>query len=473
MTENSSPMVYYKRVKEKLDEVSPSMCLAKWQQVTLHLATGHTHSCHHPNTHKIPVSEIEIDPSALHNTSFKKQQRKLMIEGVRPAECEYCWNVEDNVKEPDIYSDRVYKSGQSWARDYANDVLDASYTKNIDPTYLEVSFSNVCNFKCSYCSPEVSSKWMEEIKEYGAYPTSGKFNNIEWLARINKMPIPEREDNPYIEAFWKWWPSLYPKLHTFRITGGEPLLTKNTFKVLDHVIENPNTNLELIINSNLCVPEELFNKFIEKVKIIQDRKLVKSFKLFTSCEAHGARAEYIRYGLNYDQWLNNCDRFLREIPTAELGLMSTYNILSVTSYIDFMKDILKLNNEHSNSDRPHPVVFDIPYLRYPDHQNIIILSRDYLKLIEDQVTFMYRNKEFQDWAPLANRGFFDFEINKLKTVYHLLWSTFKVNEDLAESTKVKRKDFVKFIDEHDRRRGTNFLKTFPEMAEFYHMCKSL
>jgi hypothetical protein len=34
-----------------------------------------------------------------------------------------------------------------------------------------------------------------------------------------------------------------------------------------------------------------------------------------------------------------------------------------------------------------------------------------------------------------------------------------------------RQNFVAFVDEHDRRRGTNFLKTFPEMEEFYNECK--
>ena len=78
----------YTKTKEKLDTISPSFCAAKWKQVTLHLQTGHNHSCHHPTTHKIPLDEIKNDPSALHNTQFKKEQRKLMLEGKRPAECD-------------------------------------------------------------------------------------------------------------------------------------------------------------------------------------------------------------------------------------------------------------------------------------------------------------------------------------------------------------------------------------------------
>jgi len=34
-----------------------------------------------------------------------------------------------------------------------------------------------------------------------------------------------------------------------------------------------------------------------------------------------------------------------------------------------------------------------------------------------------------------------------------------------------RSDFYLFFSEHDRRRGTNFLKTFPTMAEFWDTCR--
>ena len=99
-----------------LNEVSPSFCTAKWKQVTLHLHSGQTHSCHHPVPHKIPLDEIADNPSALHNTKFKKLQRKLMLEGKRPSECDYCWRVEDCNSE--ALSDRVYKSAEPWARNF-------------------------------------------------------------------------------------------------------------------------------------------------------------------------------------------------------------------------------------------------------------------------------------------------------------------------------------------------------------------
>jgi hypothetical protein len=134
-------------VLKKLNSIGPGMCLAKWKQVTLHLGTGHTHSCHHPETHKIPLDEIAKDPSALHNTSIKKCARQEMLTGGRPIECHYCWNVEDSAPEQVIvFSDRTLKSSEPWALRHFSEVMDAGAEKNINPSYLEVSFSNVCNF---------------------------------------------------------------------------------------------------------------------------------------------------------------------------------------------------------------------------------------------------------------------------------------------------------------------------------------
>ena len=77
----------------ELNEVSPSFCLAKWFNVSIHIPTGQTHSCYHPRSHSIPLEEIAIDVSSLHNTKHKKEQRKLMLEGQRPDECNFCWQI--------------------------------------------------------------------------------------------------------------------------------------------------------------------------------------------------------------------------------------------------------------------------------------------------------------------------------------------------------------------------------------------
>lgn len=449
--------------RDGLNNISPSFCAAKWQQVTMHLQTGHTHSCHHPRPHKVPLSELYNNPGALHNTNFKKFQRKDMLDGVRPEECDYCWRVEDS--SPDAISDRVYKSMEPWAEKYIDTIKSMPWDADIVPSYVEVSFSSVCNFKCSYCTPQVSSKWMEEIERFGPYPTTTKFGDIRWLKNTDAMPIPHKDENPYVEAFWKWWPDVSQKIDHFRITGGEPLMTKDTIKILDYIINEPHPNLHLSINSNMCVPDTLLDKFIEKIKIICNENKVKQFKIFTSADTYGKQAEYIRHGLDYNKWLSNIRRILLEVPNCSFTVMSTYNALSVFQYNKFLEDVLSIKKEFGNGNLKHsPFIIDTPYLRWPSHQAIFILPNHLLTQMKSQIDFMYENLE---GPSNPYQGFFRWEADKFSRIYQLL-----INKVDSPNTTVDQQDFIRFVDEHDKRRGTNFLETFPEMINTYNIWKS-
>lgn len=461
---------YSKHVEQtynELNAVSPSYCVAKWKQVTLHLQNGHTHSCHHPGTHKVPLEELKNNPTALHNTQFKKELRKQMLNGERPKECDYCWRAEDAGNR---YSDRTYKSADhTWAYPHLQDLANQPWDANVDPSYVEVSFSSVCNFKCSYCSPNISSQWMEEIERFGPYPTSTLFNNIEWVKQNEQMPIPNNQENPYVDAFWEWWPTMYKELKQFRITGGEPLLSKNTFKVLDYIIENPNPDLVFSVNTNMNVPDALYDSFIEKLKIITDNKCVHRIQIFTSAEAQGAQAEYIRFGMNYEQWIKNIKRMLNEVPTAALSIMSTYNLLSIPSYKRFLQDMLDIRVEYRElayRNNRTPIVLDMPYLRHPYHQAPYIVPENLIHYIEEQIKFMEDHKE-PTTPGQEYTGFYEHETYKLRRILNIVKA--EINSDHAQN----RKDFVKFVDEHDKRRGTDFKKTYPELVDMYNEWKQL
>ena len=466
----------FQQTKDLLDKVSPSFCLAKWNQVSIHLGAGMTHSCHHPAAHKIPIEELTISPSALHNTDFKKHQRKMMLEGKRPKECNYCWRAEDaqiGANESAIFSDRITKSAEGWARPYIDDIKQRPWDADVNPTYLEVSFDTTCNFKCAYCSPSYSSSWRQEIEQHGPYQLPDMtLHSLDYLIQTDTMPMPITKYNPYIEAFWKWWPDAVKDLHVFRITGGEPLMSKQVFRVLDYLIENPQPQMEFNINSNLDVPVELMNKFIEKMQIIQEKKAVKTFKVYTSNEAHGKQAEYIRFGLNYDRWLNNCHRVLSEIPDSFLTVMAAYNILSIPSFKLMMDDIIQMKHKYTiQPTRKNPVSLDVPYVRWPEFLAPWVASADFLPYVEDSVTHMFKNIHQMNWPPLCGKGFFDYEVNRFERLFYV------IRDEMISlgnnSTKINhlRSQFAEYIIEYDARRGTNFLETFPEFEEFFTQCK--
>jgi organic radical activating enzyme len=460
-------------LKTELNKVGEGFCLAKWNQVSILLQTGQTHSCHHPRPHVVPVAELENNPSALHNTYFKKMQRKTMLKGGRPDECDYCWNVED--ANPDAFSDRIMKSGEAWAFPYFDKIKRSDPDENTLPSYVEVSFSNQCNMSCGYCDVKSSSNWQHEIATKGHYPTSGMYNNTEWMEREGIVPIPFTKPNPYRDAFWEWWPDLYPTLHTFRITGGEPLLHKDTFKVLDYIIDNPKKNpmLEMSVNSNFSGPQDLVDEFIDKVKYITEKDLVWNFALFTSIESWGDQAEYMRDGMDTDRFWNNLDTFLTKCQKPEATIMATYNLTSVPTYHEVIKKVFELKKKHYNGKRyrHYAIILDTAYLRHPEFLQVRLLSTYWIDKIREDVKLMnsLSEEKYTHIYGHGHSGFYDFEREKLRRV--LDWVDAPL-DDVKWLIKM-RKDFVLFIDEFDKRRGKNFLETFPEMEDFYDSCKKL
>ena len=460
------------QIQNKLDKVSPSYCVAKWQQVTIHLATGQTHSCHHPATHKIPLSEIAVNPSALHNTWQKKTMRKQMLEGQRPSECDYCWRVEDAPgNDGNYFSDRIRKSADRiWGEPYLEESAQLPWDSDVIPAYVEVSFSSVCNFGCAYCSPDISTTLMETAKRHGPIKLSQSVvQDITWLERQGRIPIPNKDVNPYIDAWWKWWPELYPKLKVFRITGGEPLLSKETFRTLDWIIENPNPELELAINTNLGCDQKIIDKFFEKCQKIVANNMVKRLQIFTSCDTWGKQAEYIRVGLNYDQWYYNLWNLALRYPDLDVTVMCTFNLLSIPQFRNFLKDILAIRRSPTPRHKTaslRGVAIDFPYLRHPRHLSALIAGPGMIDTLEKIVEWMQANVSTYEHVNYHD-GFYQHEVDGLARLLNVM----KAEDQMSQENTVARHDFYLYVQEHDKRNGTNFKETFPELVEFVDRCQ--
>ena len=437
-----------------LNNVSPSFCLAKWYSVSLHLPTGKTHSCYHPPAHNVPLEELSKSPDALHNTQYKKEQRAKMLAGERPKECEFCWALEDQGN----ISDRAYRSKDV----YEPGLIEAAQIEeNPKPRYLEVNFNQACNLKCAYCSPHLSTEWHKEVKKHGAYQlVDGGHNDPTW---VDSLGINNAPDSPYVQAFWEWFPDVYPTLKTFRMTGGEPLMDKNTFKVFDYVKQTPNENLQLSITSNCCPPGNQWQKFIDDLKEITDKDAVDHFMLFCSLDSWGKQAEYIRNGLDFDVLYKNITQYLRESKKHSLTFIITANLLSLPNWLTYIKNIHKLRQEF-NTDR-QLIWFDTPMLHDPKWMSMKLASPELLQSLQDSIDYMQQNPET---ALNRFKGFKDFEVDKVRRLHK--WASEPLNTD--EEAKAK-KNFNLFFNQHDQRRNTNIRKTFPELTTFIDNCEAL
>jgi len=435
-------------------DLGPALCLAKWKQVSLHLTTGLNNSCYHPPLHPIDPAAIKSNSAALHNTEHKKAQRRIMLQQQRPSECSYCWNMEDLGR----LSDRHYRSGEPWAAVDFERIKNSTGDEDVVPSYVEVNFNHACNLRCSYCSPQFSSSWADEVSRLGAYPTLVPHNAPEHFTG-SRRPIPAREHNPYVEAFWSWWPTLYPELKHFRMTGGEPLMDRNTYRVFDYVLDHPKSDLHLAVTSNFSVEPELSNKYFDYVRRLCDTD-IEHFMQYVSVDSGiGAQAEYIRHGLDFNRLTHNVETYLRDIPYRNsLTFIITMNNLSVTGFLPLMQWILDLRRKHSHTYQR--VWFDTPVLRQPAWQSLQTLGESYAAKLEQARDFMMENLETAD-DPF--HGFKDYEVQRLERDIAWMRSTVNVStQDLG--------DFYRFFSEHDRRRGTDFEATFPEMLTWWRQC---
>lgn len=436
--------------KKELNQISDSFCAAKWLQLTLHLQNGMTHSCHHPPPHKIPLSEIKDRVGALHNTKFKIKQRSLMKTGKRPSECEHCWTAEDS--SPETFSDRIIKSADDWAQTDLTKLKKKNYP---NPTYLEVSFGNKCNLKCSYCSPEVSSAIWNEFEKHGPYPVSGS-NSIEWYKENNRKPYAEDAKNPYLTAFRKWFPQILGGLKVFRITGGEPLLNEETFSTIKKLKKLDFTNLVFSINSNLMVSDNTLKRLCEELNELIETNKFKEIRLYTSVDTAQGQAEWIRHGLNYKRLFENADFILRNCPKVKLTFIVTFNIFSFPMFKDLLKDILNIKKKFIQVLEPIPrIMVDINHLRHPKYLSPANASEEMRRLSSQHLDFMEHNQERTDYI----WGYNSYEINKMKRLSSILVnSPPPIPEELS--------DLKKFIHEYDGRKRLNFKKTFPQLSSF-------
>ena len=393
--------------------------------------------------HPISIKEIRKNPKALHNTRVKKQARQEMLQGKKPSECDYCWRLEGIGG--DQVSDRVYKTV---IYDDKEIELLGKLTgeENVNLKTLEVSFERACNFACSYCNPSFSTTWGQDIKQNGPYENlvsdgAQSFQHDGSWAQ----PYRDMEDNPYLKAFWEWWPELSKTLQEFRVTGGEPLLSQAFWKVLEKMKEYRREDLLFSVNSNLGVRDELITRLIE-----QSHNFSK-FDIYTSCEAVGAQAEYIRDGLEYDRFVGNCERILTESNVREFHIMMTINSLCLFSLTDLLDKILEWKARFSD----RKIFWSMNILRYPSFMSPLALPKQLLEPRYQELSEWSERHKSNDLISEAERESCARLIEYLKVL--------KKPHRRTSSTISRWRDFRSFYEQYDKRRNKSLAACFPRV----------
>jgi hypothetical protein len=442
---NETDLDYKKRV---LDAISPSFCGAKWYNATIWLGSGQTTSCHHPPAHKADIQVVKFNPKAIHNTPQKKEDRRKMLAGERPAGCEYCWKIED--MGVDAVSDRPYKS-MTYTEEELKIASQTPVDEDIDLRTLEIAFDRTCQFACSYCNTAFSTTWVKDIKKNGPYINlvtdgRGHFTHVHEHDQLYDF----HETNPYIEAFFAWWESdLHRTLTELRITGGEPLMSGHTWKLFEWFKENKNkSTCQLAINSNLGFGQDVVQRMLDSTEGVK-------MMLYTSNESVGPHAEYIRDGLEWGQWISNME-YLLKAERMRLSIMMTINALCLESLPEMLDQVMSWKKTYGQWH----INFSLNILRFPSFQSALTLP--------DHIRQQY-NKRLADWYDTnkSNTDLNNFEKSNIERLIDYL-DIVKTPHGEGYVQATAQKDFKQFYEQYDVRRGKDFRKTFsPMLVEWY------
>lgn len=318
-------------------------CQFKWAWSTVYLNTGITRSCHRTGQSVItPENFFEF-----HNTPLKIKDREAMLQGKWPDEsCGYCRRLE----EAGGASDRTRMAS---IPDLYPDELDIDPTlTSVNPSLMEIYFSNACNLGCLYCTDTLSSTIDAENKKFGPFSKGG--------VEIASNPGHYKELLPY---FWQWFETGFTKVKRFHVLGGEPLYQKEFFKLLDMIEKYPNPDCELNVISNLMVDHTLVKKVVEKFKTLLLKRAIKRVDITCSIDCWGPEIEYVRYGFKMEPWLKNFTYLLEQkwLKVYTQQVITPLTLTTADTLVNMIKEWRKNRpvGHYFSLQYPRPDFFDL------------------------------------------------------------------------------------------------------------------
>lgn len=443
----------YERTRQIIKDIAPkSFCAAKWYNVSVWLGNGRTASCHHPLAHPVPKDELAADASALHNTKFKKEQRRKMLAGERPDECGYCWRVEDAAQSEEINSDRIYQTAR-YTEEEIRALKDIPWDKNVNPKTVEICFDNLCNLACSYCNAEFSSTWSKDIS------TNGEYKNMETdggktYRQDGSIAMPfgnKNEGNIYVKRFFDWFPEIKDGITELRVSGGEPSRSPSFWKLIDI---SDNEKFAFAVNSNLIMEDSRLERLINAGKKFE------KLDIYTSAECMHKNQEFVRDGFDWDVWEKNIMKATESPYVNGMYIMMTISVLSIWTVAEFLQTIVNWKKKFNNR---HAFFMSVNILRFPSFQSVNMLPIEIKEELASRIEkVMVENKEWIN----------DLETNQFKRLLIYLRKVDTSYEDKDDFGK-KRNDFINFIEQYAERRNKPLKEYMPvEFNNWYTNLKN-
>lgn len=351
--------------------------------------------------------------------------RTNMLNEQPSKECKKCYEQEAN---------GFFSMRNDSNRNYGHHVseVDSTDSSGYNPEfrirYWDVRFSNLCNFRCRSCGPIFSSNWFNDhVKLYNRTP--------DVLGReMARVEYTTGDEDGMLEQML---PHI-PHLEQVYFAGGEPLIMKEHYFMLEKLIEHDKTDVRIQYNTN-------FSELAFKDKhVFEYWRHFKNVSVGASIDASGARAELMRKGTDWQQTVDNRRRMMAEVPHVDFYISATVSAMNVLHVLNFHREWTELGLIDAKD-------FNVNICQSPDWYRVDILPEKFKREVvipayEKHIAWL----EPQDKLQRATIGFksalnfiqandrsdllprFREEVNKLDSIRHEnFWKTFPELNELA------------------------------------------
>jgi radical SAM protein with 4Fe4S-binding SPASM domain len=356
------------------------------------------------------------------NQDAYKKMRKNMLADKPCKECSKCYEQEQH---------GAFSMRNDSNRNYGHLIKEIKNTKE-DGTheefkirYWDVRFSNLCNFRCRSCGPIFSSNWYNDhVKLYNRVPDvlGRDMARVEYAAGDEDGMLEQMEEHvPFLEQVY--------------FAGGEPLIMKEHYYLLEKLIDAGKTDIRLQYNTN-------FSELAFKDKhVFEYWKHFKNVSVGASLDGMGAQAELIRKGTDWSQTVNNRERMMQEVPHVDFYVSSTVSSMNVLHVLDFHREWTRLGLIKAKD-------WNINICQSPEWYRIDIFPTEF----KERVIYPAYEKHIAWLEPQDN-------LRRATTGYQSLLSLMKATDASEQWPR-----FVEETAKLDGVRGENFWTTFPEFA---------
>ncbi|MDB9963535.1 twitch domain-containing radical SAM protein [Vicingaceae bacterium] len=346
----------------KVNSNQNSFCIMPW--VHLHVSqNGNVIPCCQAPPHKVHRFGNVNENSVSENWKGEAIDsfRQKMLSNERDHCCKQCYLKEE--------------SGAKSLREITNEKFSTEVSEvkkkgmayESVPIHFNVRFSNACNLKCRICGPWVSSQWHKDSIAMGMRKKDSR-----------ALSVALHDEASFFEQILP----LLPKAKEFYFAGGEPLMMKQHYKVLDALIAFGNTSIRLSYNTNFSILE------FKNYKVIDYWKQFKNIHVTASLDGEAEQGEFLRKNIKWAEVTQNRELCIQELPHLNFQIAPTACIFNVSQLPQFHKNWVNNGYIKVEDFIPniliHPKEYQINVLPLTEQKALIPIYEAHLSWILNQ-----------------------------------------------------------------------------------------